>query len=224
MFIQENIDMGTAIGTCSLVFCSAFFVSVLAVAFIHKNDITLIGKKRTDARLSGDSMVYHHPGIDFEDTWQYDDDEYVGRESYEKDKIKEMAVFESTPSGDVYIEYNKEHCVFHYWSDRVINYLFLSTLARKYNIVFDMVSDSASASEGSDSGDDECDTDSDDFLFVKPKENTAGAGAGAGTGTSGPLYRFIRKGSIDDYIFKHTACDDDEPLAMSYSDFIKNHT
>lgn len=231
MFIQENIDMGSAIGTCSLVFCSALFVSVLAVAFIHKNDISLIGKRRTDTRLCGDSMVYHHPGIDFEDTWQYDDDEYVGRESYEKYKIKEMAVFESTPSGDVYIEYNKEHCVFHYWSDRVINYLFLSTLARKYNIVFDMVtcsgSDSATGSSSSecDGVDNECDTDSDDFLFVKPKEDKeTKAGTGAGTGTSVPLYRFIRKGSIDDYIFKHTACDDDEPLAMSYSDFIKNRT
>jgi hypothetical protein len=235
MFSQENITdigsivhIGSAIGTCSLVFCSAFFTSFLLVAFIHKKDITLLGKRDIDFRLSGDSIIYHHPGIDFEDTWQYDDDEYVGRESYEKDKIKEMAVFENTPSGDVYMEYNKEHAVFHYWSDRIINYSSLSTLARKYIIVFDVVEEESEKDEDEgddgDDGDDDCSCDSDDFLFVKPKENNVPAGAGAGEEIKS-LYRFIRKGSIEDYIFKQTVCDDDHdaPITMSYSDFIKNH-
>ena len=274
MFAQENTTGGgllSTIGTCSLVFCSAFFISFALGAFIHKKNITLLGKRKRDFRLSGDSVLYHHPGIDFEETWRYDDDDYVGRESYEKDKIKEMAVFENTPSGDVYMEYDKEYDVFHYWSDRSINYSFLSTLARKYNIVFDLVAaegGDGGAAEGGDKGaaegeaggevegaqGDDCSSDSDDFLFVKPKrENTAGGKgvgtggeseadrgeAGKGTGEAGrrtgketadvPLYRFIRKGSIEDYIFKQTVCDydddddEDAPLAMSYADFLKNH-
>jgi hypothetical protein len=232
MFVQENTTGGgliTTIRTCSLVFCSAFFISFALGAFIHKKNITLLGKRKRE-RLSGDSVLYHHPGIDFEETWRYDDDKYVGRESYEKDKIKEMAVFENTPSGDVYMEYDKEYDVFHYWSDRSINYSFLSTLARKYNIVFDLVEDridgkgdgEGDAEEDTEGDAEDCSSDSDDFLFVKPKQEKKEESKG--TGDKILLYRFIRKGSIEDYIFKQTVCDDDDaPLEMSYADFLNNH-
>ncbi len=54
-----------------------------------------------------------------------------------EDNIKNEQVEEQTPEGNVIMKYNKEDCIFLYWSDKPKMYRYLETVARKYVILYD---------------------------------------------------------------------------------------
>ena len=55
-------------------------------------------------------------------------------------ELKKNIVFENTPLGNVIMFYNVDKETFCYYSDHIIPYKFLETIARKYVILFDCVS------------------------------------------------------------------------------------
>ena len=126
------------IAYCSLIFGSGFFVSFYLTAFIYKKRFFPLKIKRNEIH---DVAYYFHPGIPYTDKWNLSTLEKM--EKKEREELVGMrigdTVFECTPNGDIYMNYDAELETFRYWADRNVNYDVLATVSRKYRMVFDCI-------------------------------------------------------------------------------------
>ena len=160
--------------------------------------------------------------VPFSDMYPYSEDY---KDDYETN-YENNVVIEDTPNGTVIMKYNKDEKVFHYWSNKSVLQDVLNTCARKYVKVFhcseiyhhepekeeeqtdtdvetktvldETIEDKVKEDEKEEKEEEESD---DDGVFVKFKAQKAKeANAGVEKKEEKIINKFLKKGSINDYM------------------------
>jgi hypothetical protein len=189
-----DFDYLRDIAYCSLIFGSGFFVSFYLTSFIYKKRFFPLKIKRNEIH---DVAYYFHPGIPYTDKWNLNTLEKMEKE--EREELVGMrigdTVFECTPNGDIYMNYDAELETFRYWADRNVNYDVLATVSRKYRMVFDCID---LCDEGDEEDEDEGDEDEGDEDEGDEDEGTSHWATGEGGDEEGDRGEEGGDGGVDE--------------------------